>query len=76
MPYARRQDVSVGILARWEAELESTKVDGTGMRLVEVEMLPMPTPERLKPAVAGVVVSNLALPGRARERFFSREGSW
>lgn len=75
VPYARRQDVSVGSLARWEAEWESAKIDGTGMRLVEVEMLPMPTAERLRPAAAGVVAFKLVLPGRAHVRFFSLEGS-
>jgi hypothetical protein len=56
--YARRQDVSVGTLARWEAEFESGKVDGTGMRLVEVEMVPMPTEERLGPEAADELVSS------------------
>jgi hypothetical protein len=56
--YARRQDVLVGTLARREAECESAKVDGTGMRLVEVEMVPMPTEERLRPEAAGELVSS------------------
>ncbi len=67
--------MSVGSLARWEAELESTKAHGTGMRFVEVEVPAISTEEGPQLAAVGVVVAELVLPGGARVRFFSREGS-
>lgn len=73
--YARRHGVSVGSLARWEAELESTKAHGKGMRFVEVEVPAISTEEGPQLAAVGVVVAELVLPGGARVRFFSREGS-
>ncbi|MFN0130181.1 MAG: transposase [Verrucomicrobiales bacterium] len=36
--YAKRHGVSVGSLARWEAELGSAGVVGGGMRFVEVDV--------------------------------------
>jgi hypothetical protein len=67
--------VSVGSLGRWEVELESTKAHGTGMRFVEVEVPAISTAERPKLAAVGVIVAGLVLPGRARVRLFSREGT-
>ena len=68
--YAKRHGVSVGSLARWEAEL-GPAVEGGGVRFVEVEVPSMPAAEGSKP----VVVAELVLPGRACVRFFSREGA-
>ena len=72
--YARRQGVSVGSLARWEAELGSAGADEAGMRFVEVEVPAIPATGRPGPEEAGMVVAELVLPGGARVRFFSREG--
>jgi transposase-like protein len=72
--YAKRHRVSVGSLARWESELGSAGAAKAEMRFVEVEVPAEPAGGRHKPEDAGVVVAELALPGGARVRFFSREG--
>jgi transposase-like protein len=72
--YARRHGVSVGSLARWEADLGSGRADDSAMRFVEVD-LPAQTVGRQDPDGAGVMVAELLLPGGARVRFFSREGA-
>lgn len=73
--YARRHGVSVGSLARWEAELGSGSSDDSGVRFVEVELPAMQSVDRRDREGAGCVVAELLLPGGARVRFFSREGS-
>jgi hypothetical protein len=72
--YAKRQGVSVGSLARWEAELGSVGADKAGMRFVEVEVPAEPAGGRQGSEDACLLVAELALPGGARVRFFSREG--
>lgn len=71
--YAKRQGVSVGSLARWEAEL-GPAVEGGGLRFVEVEVPSMPAAAQPKPVAAGLVAEPV-LPGGACVRFFSREGA-
>jgi hypothetical protein len=73
--YARRHGVSVGSLARWEADLGSAKASETGMRFVEVELPANPAAGGQGSEGAGLVVAELVLPGGARVRFFSREGA-
>jgi transposase-like protein len=73
--YAKRHGVSVGSLARWEAELGSVGAVGAGMRFVEVEVPSMAAAAQPKPVAKGVVVAELLLPGGACVRFFSREGA-
>ena len=41
--YARRHGVSVGSLARWEADLGSGRADDSAMRFVEVDLPAMQT---------------------------------
>ena len=73
--YAKRHGVSVGSLARWEAELGAGGAVGGGMRFVEVEVPSMATAAQPKSVATGLVVAELMLPGGACVRFFSREGT-
>lgn len=71
--YAKRHGVSVGSLARWEAELGSAGAGEAGMRFVEVEMPAESAGGRHEPDDVCLLVAELALPGGARVRLFSRE---
>lgn len=74
--YARRHGVSVGSLVRWEAELGAAEAEAEGgVRFVEVEVPAPSAARRPGPEPEGWVVAELALPGGARVRFFSREGA-
>ncbi len=73
--YARRHGVSVGSLARWEADPGSGRADDSVMRFVEVDLPAMQTVGRQDLKGAGVMVAELLQPGGARVRFFSREGA-
>lgn len=55
--YAKGHGVSVGSLARWEAELELARGSEAGMRFVEVEVPAKPT---------GAAPSSLMTPSSAK----------